>query len=1064
MPAQLGQLMVGIAMETKGLERAMSQVQRNFQALDTQAQAMGAGWDNTRAQTRALESAMISLARRGLDADSEAMKRLAAAHKEIQSESEKTARAAKISAEQQKEAQRQIQREAAETARAVKQAAEKQEEWNRAVSSSQRVAVAVGAVIASATAATIAGIKQYADFEQSQISFETMLGDAEKAKEFLDVLWSTAKATPFEYQGIQNAARQLLVYGFTADEVLPILTAVGDVTASMGAGGNERIQRIILALGQMRQNGKLLGQEMRQLTEAGVDAWGYLAKGIGVADAAAAKAFMDNKDNVVPVELAISAIVTGMATDPRFAGQMERQSKTLAGQWSTFKDLTTGQKGALGEFGRMATEATDLSNALNNINTKLEGLLSLMEGKTLGEAWNALISPDAKGAMIVLAGAITGALVPAFIALASAIWTAVLPLLPFIAFGAAAGAIAVGLYHLVDPMFKGPMDESGFQDWLGYDPNKVISEQAKEHQRNAAQTVNQNGLSALSDQEKIAMATGKIPIPLIAQATNIPTGEAVSTEGVWSGLSDQSMLVNVKALTEGTMSEVDQLSAYAQMATNQMTAGMKKTTEEYMDYAYQHSAWPDYRVAVAKNIIDLAVSGVASTEHMIGNMAKLTNSYVTTQKAAIRGDIYGISQARDASKVYASAGKDIAGSLNYARDVGSDAAWNLGVSFANAAQMAKDGALYSFGDIISGLMMLKHQESIIPVTLDTEEALAALKDLEIAIGGITIRLSDNGGYGMTAIRKTLEDIKETQIAALNALAADMAIIEEQNFADSEVRWQNWNLMLLGLIATTAPSFLGHLEDMGDTTNAILVQMAKDFITNSTFAENALNGLADTFGKGREAANDWHFTVRSVSAGGLEALELLAQNGVTAMDSMKKELIAFLMELDKGNATWKDFGNVVLDIARQTIIAAEAQLMVAKTAAIVDAILKAGITGGASLLTIPKILVEAAAGMAALEAIKAALPEPKAKDEDDLPAAAAGGIVPSIPGGMPVLAGEGGEAEAIIPLSRLESYLGGSNRPNELVINISGNQISDQYDIERIGTDLVRELKRQGVRV
>ena len=91
--------------------------------------------------------------------------------------------------------------------------------------------------------------------QTAQIGFTTMLGSAEKAQSFLDDMADFAAKTPFEYPDLLDATKRMLAYGFAAENIFPTLRAVGDATAALGMG-SEGVNRIILALGQMRAKGK----------------------------------------------------------------------------------------------------------------------------------------------------------------------------------------------------------------------------------------------------------------------------------------------------------------------------------------------------------------------------------------------------------------------------------------------------------------------------------------------------------------------------------------------------------------------------------------------------------------------------------------------------------------------------------------------------------------------------------------------------------------------------------------------------------------------------------------
>lgn len=168
--------------------------------------------------------------------------------------------------------------------------------------------------------------------QTAKIGFTTMLGSAERAQAFLDSMADFAARTPFEYPDLLEAAKRMLAYGFAADKILPTLTAVGDATAALGMGG-EGIDRIVLALGQIQAKGKLSGEEMRQLTEAGIPAWHMLAEAMG-------KTVPELQDMVskglIPGAQAVQILTAGMTQ--RFGGMMQQMENTWQGVTSSIKD------------------------------------------------------------------------------------------------------------------------------------------------------------------------------------------------------------------------------------------------------------------------------------------------------------------------------------------------------------------------------------------------------------------------------------------------------------------------------------------------------------------------------------------------------------------------------------------------------------------------------------------------------------------------------------------------------------------------------------------------------
>jgi tape measure domain-containing protein len=168
--------------------------------------------------------------------------------------------------------------------------------------------------------------------EQAHIGLQTMLGDADEADEFIQDLLRFAEVTPFEFKGLLQAVQSMQAMGFAAEDTLPILRSVGDAVAAQGKG-QEYIDRVTRALGQMLTAGKVRAQDMRQLTEAGIPAWEMLAESMGKTTSELQKM---SEQGLVPAQQGIEAIVNGMSKD--FGGMMAKQARTAAGALSTIRD------------------------------------------------------------------------------------------------------------------------------------------------------------------------------------------------------------------------------------------------------------------------------------------------------------------------------------------------------------------------------------------------------------------------------------------------------------------------------------------------------------------------------------------------------------------------------------------------------------------------------------------------------------------------------------------------------------------------------------------------------
>lgn len=288
---------------------------------------------------------------------------------------------------------------------------------------STQLAGVLAGIVTAAGAAGVGLLKLAGDAEQTQVAFTTLLGSGEKAKAFLTDLQKFAANTPFEFNGLADSAKRLLAFGFSAQQIIPMMTAIGDAVGSLG-GGKDVLDGITTALGQIQAKGKVSAEEMAQMAERGIPVWDMLAKKIGVSIPEAMKLA---EDGAISATQAIPAILLGM--QERFGGGMAAQSKTLMGMWSNTMD-TLSQAGI--RAGQAIADGLDLKTKLAGFNAWVAQVPDMLAKLDLKQ-WAA----DNSTAITVVSGALIGALVPALIAGASAAIGFITPLLPFIAAGAA---------------------------------------------------------------------------------------------------------------------------------------------------------------------------------------------------------------------------------------------------------------------------------------------------------------------------------------------------------------------------------------------------------------------------------------------------------------------------------------------------------------------------------------------------------------------------------------------------------------------------------------------------
>ena len=207
-----------------------------------------------------------------------------------------------------------------------------------------------------------------ADYEQSLTSLEVMLQSTSKAQKMMDDIEKFSSTTPLKNEDVQKATELLLSYGEAEQNVMTRLQQLGDVSR----GNAEKFGRVTLAYGQMVAKGKVTGEELRQMTEAGVPMLSALAKSMNITTAALSDMISDGKVGIPELNKALEDM-TGAGG--QFFGMMDKQSKTFSGMLSTLSDNAAIYSRKIGEesFKYLEQEAGKLLNTINELNESGKG-------------------------------------------------------------------------------------------------------------------------------------------------------------------------------------------------------------------------------------------------------------------------------------------------------------------------------------------------------------------------------------------------------------------------------------------------------------------------------------------------------------------------------------------------------------------------------------------------------------------------------------------------------------------------------------------------------------------
>lgn len=197
-----------------------------------------------------------------------------------------------------------------------------------------------------------------AEMEQHTTSLEVMLGSASKASAMIEKMRDFAAKTPLTLENVISGGSLLMSYDVDESNLIDTMTKLGD----LASGNAEKMDRITLAYGQMLAKGKVTGEELMQMTEAGVPLQTALAESIGVTGEEFSKMVSKGEVGIDALNKAITGLTTG---NGKFAGMMEKQSQTMQGMLSTLQDnlsefMRKMGEGAFGEAKSALQEASDL--------------------------------------------------------------------------------------------------------------------------------------------------------------------------------------------------------------------------------------------------------------------------------------------------------------------------------------------------------------------------------------------------------------------------------------------------------------------------------------------------------------------------------------------------------------------------------------------------------------------------------------------------------------------------------------------------------------------------------
>ena len=218
--------------------------------------------------------------------------------------------------------------------------------------------------------------------ESNKIALEVLTGSTAKAQMLFEGFQELDRSSPLSRSDFSKASQTLIGYGVAAESTLPALRQLSEISI----GNADRFQSLSLAFGQVNAQGRLMGQEVLQMVNAGFNPLQEISRTTGRSMIYLKKAM---EDGAITSGMVADALKSATEAGGRFFEMNERLKNSAAGQWAkmqsdvqllateigtnlmpaakSFMDLLTSGADGRGGGGVLATLASAFSTGAQGI-------------------------------------------------------------------------------------------------------------------------------------------------------------------------------------------------------------------------------------------------------------------------------------------------------------------------------------------------------------------------------------------------------------------------------------------------------------------------------------------------------------------------------------------------------------------------------------------------------------------------------------------------------------------------------------------------------------------------
>lgn len=202
-------------------------------------------------------------------------------------------------------------------------------------------------------------------------------GNAEAAQDMYDRIAEYGKQTVYDKSGLVEAQKTMMSFGIEGEKAFTTLKQIGDIAM----GDSQKMQSLSLAFAQMSSTGKLTGQDLMQMINAGFNPLQEISRTTGISIGELKEKMADG---AISADMVAQAFASATSEGGLFYEGAEKGGETMAGKVAQINDTIEEFKVKIFEATGGATAYAAVAGDIVSQLTPLASLFSMVKSGAVG--------------------------------------------------------------------------------------------------------------------------------------------------------------------------------------------------------------------------------------------------------------------------------------------------------------------------------------------------------------------------------------------------------------------------------------------------------------------------------------------------------------------------------------------------------------------------------------------------------------------------------------------------------------------------------------------------------